>query len=410
MIPKPNDTGSLRPQELEAIYAISNVVAEAVDIDTALDTIVGLARPVFIFDNAVLYQKGEENGTLEATFARAIGRGRSSEADLAWGEVAAKEAIDTAQNYLNEPKIQEGTDRLDQRFYLGLPMMVGGKVIGALVFIRFGGPPFTDDQINLATFIAEHVSQLLRHQQLVERIASLEAERRLAKLQDEFIATMSHEINTPIGFIKGYTTTLLRDDTQWDPDTTREFLTIIDDETDRLSELIDNLLDSSRLQAGTLRFVLLPIDLRSLIDEILHRVRTRYTNLDILVHIDPSDLKIQADAQRLAQVIDNLLSNAVKYAPRSTIIISISANDEWVTISIEDNGPGIPAEHLDHLFERFYRVPERSAGVRGSGLGLYICDHIVRSHGGKMDVKSTVGEGTTFYIHLPIKHNQEPET
>ena len=153
MIPKPNDTGSLRPQELEAIYAISNVVAEAVDIDTALDTIVGLARPVFIFDNAVLYQKGEENGTLEATFARAIGRGRSSEADLAWGEVAAKEAIDTAQNYLNEPKIQEGTDRLDQRFYLGLPMMVGGKVIGALVFIRFGGPPFTDDQINLATFL-----------------------------------------------------------------------------------------------------------------------------------------------------------------------------------------------------------------------------------------------------------------
>jgi signal transduction histidine kinase len=236
---------------------------------------------------------------------------------------------------------------------------------------------------------------------LVERIASLEAERRLAQLQDDFIAAVSHDLNTPLGFIKGYTTTLLREDTDWDSQTSREFLMIIDDESDRLSELIDNLLDSSRLQTGTLRMDFHSIDMSALIEDILTRVRTRYNNLDILVHVDPVELKIKADPKRIAQVMDNLIGNAAKYAPQSTMIISIGAEGDRVHISVKDNGPGISEEHLEHLFERFYRVPERSAGVRGSGLGLFICDQIVRAHNGEITVDSKVGEGTTFNVYIP---------
>jgi K+-sensing histidine kinase KdpD len=246
-------TQGLRPQELEAVYAISKAVAEAVDLDTALEVIMRLARPVFIFDNMVLYLQKQEAG-LEPAYARVIGRGQSAEAELAWGEVCASEAFQTQHTAIYH-EILDGwqNDRLCWRDFLGLPTYTKEGIQGALVFGRFGGPPYAPDQIHLAEFITAHVAQLLEHQQLVQRIASLEAERRLQRLQEDFIATVSHELNTPLGFIKGYATTLLREDTTWDEATRREFLMIIDEEADRLRELIDNLLDSSRLQAGTMR-------------------------------------------------------------------------------------------------------------------------------------------------------------
>ena len=206
-----SDAGSLAPQELEAVYAISKVVAESIDVDDALDQIVKLTRTVFIFDNAVLYLQSEDENNLEPTFARAIGRGRSSEADVAWGEAAAKEVFTSGEIYLQQPeRIDPNEKRINQAFFFGLPMLVGGKIIGALIYIRFGGPEYTETQIHLAEFIVAHISQLFEHQRLVNHIANLEAERRLAILQEDFIASVSHELNTPLGFIKGYTTTLLR--------------------------------------------------------------------------------------------------------------------------------------------------------------------------------------------------------
>ena len=148
----------------------------------------------------------------------------------------------------------------------------------------FGGPAFTKQQINLAQFITTHVSQLFEQQRLGERIADLEAERRLARLQDDFIAMVSHELKTPLGFIKGYTTTLLRTDTKWDHETRQDFLEIIDDEADRLSELISNLLDSYRLKSGSAEFKLVPVPLAAFFKNILDRLRKKDINLDIAVY------------------------------------------------------------------------------------------------------------------------------
>ncbi len=271
---------TLRPEELDAVYAISRAVARSIDLDTTLDEIIHLARPVFIFDNMVLYlQRGEEG--LDPTFARAIGRGRSQEADLAWGETTAHEALRTRQVATLIEKMDDfEIDRTRLRYSLGLPLSWGaGDAMGALVFIRFGGPSFKADQIRLAEFIAVHVAQLLGHTNLVQRVASLEAERRLNQLQEDFIATVSHELLTPLGFIKGYATTLLRDDINWDDNTRREFLAIIDDEADRLRELIENLMDSSRLQAGTLRMSFQPIRLDTFLKDMVLRAGSisRYT-------------------------------------------------------------------------------------------------------------------------------------
>jgi len=292
-------------------------------------------------------------------------------------------------------------NRFSLRYFLGLPLSMADRVMGALVFGRFGGPPYTADQIYLAEFIAAHVAQLLGHQQLVERIASLEAERRLERLQQDFIATISHELNTPLGFIKGYATTLLRDDITWDEVTRREFLTIIDEEADRLRELIDNLLDSSRLQSGTLHMHFQPVRLDSLLRDISLRAHSRNDSLQIGLDIKQSNIRCQADPTRIAQVMENLLSNAAKYAPGSLVNITLEVLSENVHIAVVDHGPGIAPEHIDHIFKRFYRVPEQAASVRGTGLGLYICRQIIRAHGGQITVESRLGEGTTFHIYLP---------
>jgi signal transduction histidine kinase len=208
---------------------------------------------------------------------------------------------------------------------------------------------------------------------------------------------------TPLGFIKGYATTLLRDDTSWDNNTREEFLTIIDEEADRLHELIDNLMDSSRLQAGTLRMSFQPVRLDTFLRDISLRAQTHDGSKIIKLDIQSPKLKIPADPTRLAQVFDNLLTNAAKYAPGSLITISLHHNDTLAIIDVCDEGPGIEEEHLKQIFKRFYRAPTNNTTVRGTGLGLYICRQIIRAHGGDIEAESQLGEGTTFHIYLPLE-------
>jgi signal transduction histidine kinase len=400
---------SLRPQELEAVYAISRAVARAVDIDTAMDEIMRMARPVFIFDNMVLYLQKDKDA-FDPSYARAIGRGRSYEAELAWGEATASEALQTEQVVIRMEEIDNPPeDRTRLRFSLGLPLHLWADARGALVFIRFGGPAFKPDQIHLAEFIAAHVAQLIGHDRLVQQVANLEAERKLDRLQEDFIATISHELLTPLGFIKGYATTLLREDTSWDDVVRREFLTIIDEEADRLRELIDNLMDSSRLQSGTLRMVFQPTRLDAFLREIVARASSRNDTMSIQLEIKAPELQIPIDPARLAQVFDNLIINATKYAPGAPIKITLKKNGTQAHIAVQDFGPGIAPAHLEQLFKRFYRVPTNDTTVRGTGLGLFICRQIVRAHGGEIKAESTEGKGTTFHIYLPKERTQVEE-
>jgi signal transduction histidine kinase len=388
--------------ELNAVYSIARIVAETFDTEAGLEAVFRLARTIFIFDVAALYLQNQETGVLEPAYARALGRGRSQEAEVAWGEPAATEAFragETVLRHEDQGPTVSGRERL--RDFLGLPMMVGGRCVGGLVFGRFGGPAYPPEQIRLAEFVAYHVGQLLENRRMASRIASLEAQRELAKMQDEFISTVSHELRTPLGFIKGYVTTLLRDDQKWDDATRNEFLRIVDDEADRLRELIDNLLDSSRLESGRLGMTCESTRLVSVIRDTAMRVRSLHPELDLTLET-PDELPIvQVDATRIAQVLDNLLSNAVKYAPGAPVTIRASAEPDCIRIEVSDRGPGIPPEHLGRLFERFFRVPARSGGVRGTGLGLHICRKIVEAHGGQISAESRVDEGTTFSFTIP---------
>jgi signal transduction histidine kinase len=387
--------------ELNAVYAIARIVAETFDTEAGLDAVFRLARTIFIFDTVALYIQDEESRILEPTYASALGRGRSREAELTWGEPAAIEAFRLGETILRQedagPTV---TDRDRRRDYLGLPLLVGGRTVGSLVFGRFGGPSYPSEHIRLAEFVAWHVGQLLENRRLSRRVASLEAQRELARMQDEFISTISHELRTPLGFIKGYVTTLMREDTEWDPEKRVEFLQIIDDEADRLTELIDNLLDSSRLETGILSMTIEPTKIAPVVRDSINRIQGVHQEMKITSELNP-DLPIVAiDSTRIAQVLNNMLSNAYKYAPGSDVIIRCQPQENMILVEVKDNGPGIPSDHLAHLFERFYRVPSNST-ARGTGLGLYISRKIIEAHGGEIGVMSELGVGTQFYFTIP---------
>jgi signal transduction histidine kinase len=389
--------------ELNAVYAIARVVAETFDTETGLDTVFRLSRTIVIFDVVSLFLEDEEGGQLEPSYALALGRGRDREAELAWGEEAAVDAFRTGQTVLRQEDVGpaiEGRER--RRDYLGLPMMVGGRCVGGLVFGRFGGPVFPPEHIRLAEFIAWHVGQLLENRRMARRIASLEAQRELARMQDEFVSTVSHELRTPLGFIKGYTTTLLRRDAEWDAATRVEFLSIIDEEADRLRELIDNLLDSSRLESGAIGMTREPTRIAPLLRGVTERAQAAYPEMALRLEAAEGLPILEIDTTRIAQVLDNLLSNAAKYAPGAPVELRARRQGEAVVLEVEDRGPGIAPEHASQMFQRFYRVPDTQRTVRGTGLGLYICRKIVESHGGQIGVDSQPGRGTRFFFTLPL--------
>ncbi|MBN1669066.1 MAG: GAF domain-containing protein [Anaerolineales bacterium] len=399
---------SLQIDDLRALFEISRVILQPIDIAKAFKQIVRLARPVFIFDNAVLYQIKADGG-LEPTDARAVGRGRSVEADMAWGEAIASEVIKSGQVILRSEQVgdRQGDrmrDRLADQRFLGLPLLVDHDLAGALIFVRFGGPDYDRKQIHLANLIAEQLTRLLERQLLIDRVADLEAERRLARLQQDFVATVTHDLRSPLGFIKGYATSLLRRDVEWDVETRREFLSIIDDEADRLTALIDNLLDSSRLQSGALRMDFQPVRLDTILRDLVARLQAvEFPNLVTLeLEPQPYGKEVLADPVRLVQVFDNVLSNVAKYAPGSALVISLRWRPQRVEIVFHDFGPGIPGEHLENIFERFYRLPSHSSTVQGTGLGLFICKQIILAHQGEIYATSEVGCGTQIHIHLEV--------
>jgi len=385
---------------IQTLYSMFRLVSEQTDWRVALDSMLATLRGDFVYDNVAIYLRDDQGGE-EVAYARAVGRGKDAEADAAWGEEIAARVLSGGEVILNQPSSDASElNRITQPYLLGLPLVIGGKLQGALVFVRFGGPAYDQVHLQLASLIAGWTAALMAHRALQEARAELESVQRQMRLQDDFVSTISHELRTPLGFIKGYSTSLLRSDTTWDEATQREFLTIIDEETDRLTTLIENMLESARLQSRTMQFKFQLLRLDALIRDVVARVRTRRPELQVELNFDVVP-PILGDGVRLSQVFENLFSNAIKYAPASPISISMWAGENLLTVAFRDHGPGIPEEYLPFIFERFYRVPgERT--TTGTGLGLYICKQIILAHRGKIWAESVLDEGTTFFIQLPI--------
>jgi len=393
---------------VKALYEFSEIISQTDDVSGVFPPLVELARKLLVFDNIVIYL--EDNGELRPIFAKSVGRGRSKEADIAWGDdfvekVYSEGQLSVYQDVVKGPE----EDRLKTPYYIGAPLRHGKNIVGVLTMIRFGGPEYSEDDRRAFTYITDHIGQLLERDVLVSTIEQIEGSQRMWEMQENFVATVSHDLRTPLGFIKGYTTTLLREDTNWDVPTYREFLGIIDDEADRLQELIDNLLDSSRLESGTLQMNLQTVRLDVVLRDMIQRSQLREIDVNLELEIVSQGVVVRADPMRLGQVFDNLINNASKYAPGSTVTIRLETEDDAALIKVIDNGPGMDPVHLERIFQRFYRVPDTRMTARGSGLGLYICRKIINAHQGTIRAESELGKGTTFIITIPTTTEDVPD-
>jgi two-component system sensor histidine kinase KdpD len=243
----------------------------------------------------------------------------------------------------------------------------------------------------------------------VEEESRHEAERANA-IKTEFLAMISHELRTPLTSIIGFTTTLLAEDVTWEPDEQRDFIQTIQQEGHRLQELIDQLLDLSRLEAGMLPISLAPNSLQEILEDALPQLRSLTSGHTLTMHLTADLPPVSADARRIAQVLVNLVRNAAAYAPQGTeISISASVRGNFVQINVSDQGPGIPPADHKRVFKAFQRgVNEENSLVKGAGLGLAICKGLVEAHGGRIWIRKKSTPGATISFTIPIVPLPDP--
>lgn len=232
-------------------------------------------------------------------------------------------------------------------------------------------------------------------------------QKKLEGVRKDFVANVSHELRTPLTMIKGYVETLVDGHRDMPLADRERFLTTIQRHTDRLNSLLDDLLALSRLESINPGLRRESSDLSHLVAGLIDDFRGRPSAVDhhLDFSIDPAIGRLLIDPLKITQVFENLIENALKYTPKgSHIEISARLREHEVEASVRDNGPGIPAEDLPHIFERFYRVEKgRSREKGGTGLGLSIVKHIVQLHGGRVWVESTLGQGTAFFFSIPVR-------
>lgn len=226
--------------------------------------------------------------------------------------------------------------------------------------------------------------------------------RQADELKSTFVSIISHELKTPVALIKGYVSTLRREDAQWDPEIVQDSLEVIEEEADRLAGLIENLLDASRLQSGSLPIKRSDVSLPEITERMCKRMQTQTSQHTIVADFPPDFPIILADETRIEQVLSNLIGNAIKYAPEGEIRVTGQVRPGGVIVCVRDEGPGISPEDIPHVFDRFYRAPNMARMTKGAGLGLYLTRAIIEAHGGRIWIDTAPAHGAQVCFSLPL--------
>jgi PAS domain S-box-containing protein len=310
---------------------------------------------------------------------------------------------------LTEPGLPEQAREIlvqfgGRRFAL-FPLNASGELYGLLVF-HFDSPESVGaDDVRHVEGLVDQAAVAIRNIRLFEAEALARHEAEHAnEMRLRFLAMISHELRTPLTSIKGFITTLLANDVTWDAQSQREFLSIANQESDKLTDMIDQLLDLSRLEAGMLNIHPVPLTINGIVVKALQQLQG--ITIGHLLKIDVPDMlpMVNADPQRIAQVLTNLAGNAAKYSPASTLItVSAFLAGNFVQVNVSDQGPGIAIEDRVHIFEPFHRGHSIPVGqTKGSGLGLAVCKGLIEVHGGHIWIQDPDSPGTTVSFTLPL--------
>ena len=292
---------------------------------------------------------------------------------------------------------------LGLRSELVSPLLLGARPIGMLTLAREQPDAFSEDEIELVALLGRLVATA------VQNIRAYEAEHRrveelarLSALRADFVSLVSHELRSPMAAVIGAARTLQERWRMLAADQRESFLALIADETSRLAGLVGDVLDTSRLEAGTFSYRFEDVDLDRLVADAVEAAVLAQQDVRVVASKSGTLPSIRGDAARLRQVLGNLIDNAVKYSPEDgEVRVAAAASDGRVRISVRDDGPGIPHEQQARIFEKFERADVPGASKPGTGLGLFIARSIAEAHGGSLDVDSAPREGATFVLTLP---------
>jgi signal transduction histidine kinase len=299
---------------------------------------------------------------------------------------------------------EEALLELGLRSRLAAPLLLGARPIGMLSIQRFEVDAFSPDEIELSSLLGRLVATAVQNIRSYEaERATVEELRRLSALRADFVSLVSHELRSPMAAVVGAARTLQERWRELTPAHRQSFLELIGSETSRLAELIADVLDTSRIEAGTFSYTFSDVDLARLVEESVAAATLGQDDVRVRAEVRRPLPSVRGDRERLRQVLSNLIDNAVKYSSAGgEVEVAAAAEDGAVVVSVSDHGPGIPREHQKLIFEKFGRGGVAGKAKPGTGLGLFIARSIAEAHGGSIDVRSTPRQGATFTLSLPL--------
>ncbi len=404
-----------KTKELSSLLSVSEILTSTFDLPRLLDAVVAKAVEVIPgADGSVLLLQDASQGSVVLQcvigldekslnqFTFTPGGEHSSGSILEPTDDGQKDIVNEAVTAL----LQSHALRSRAQSSIHAEVFHKNRHTGSLIMVNFKDTQaFSESDHRLLQAIADYIALAIERTQLTKEAEEVRALQEADRLRSQFISSVSHELRTPLTLIKGYSTSLLRQDVSWGKKAQQEFLQIIDDKTDELRDLIDKLLQSAKLEAGALKLekepLLLPRLAQKVIEELAPRTRKHKFSLDFA----PSFPVVEADVRCMEQVLRNLAENAVKYSPAGgKVVIAGEVKDGKALVSVSDEGVGIPPEHQDKVFGRFHRVDSPlTRSTAGSGLGLSITKGHVEAHGGEVWLESAVRKGSKFYFSLPIE-------
>ena len=401
------DTLGRRVDVLEAANRCARALGSSLEVDEAFNAFIREVRGLVPFDRiAVVLVEGERLQVLATA-------GKGTDEVFPAGSVrpltgSIYEAVAAGQTVyrrdIRDRQYPEEAELLDLglRSRLTAPLLVGSHPIGLVSFSRSEADAFSAEEVELVSLIGRLAATA------VQNIRAYDAERhtveelrRLSALRADFVSLVSHELRSPMAAVIGSARTLQQRWRELTPEQRESFLALIADETNRLASLIGDVLDTSRIDAGTFSYAFDDVDISEIVEESVASAMVGQDEVRVLASVHQPLPRVRGDRERLRQVFANLIDNATKYSSAGqTVDVSAEGVDSRVLVTVRDTGPGIPREEQRLIFEKFGRA--RGGNARpGTGLGLFIARSIVEAHGGTLDVHSLPGQGSTFSVSLP---------
>ncbi len=397
-----------RSDVLEAANRVARALASSLELDAAFGAFIRELRGLAPFERAAIVLVDGDTATTMATAGRGANEifppgnagplAGSVLEQVLEGRIVVRRDLEAREFPEDELLLELGL-----RSELLAPLQLGARTIGMLGISRATPDAFSDDEVELVALLGRLVATA------VQNIRAYEAERRrvdelarLSALRADFVSLVSHELRSPMAAVIGASRTLQERWRLLSAEQRESFLALITDETTRLAALVADVLDTSRLEAGTFSYRFENVDLAEVVLDAVESAMLMQHEVAVVAAVAGALPTIRGDRARLRQVLGNLVDNAVKYSPEGgEVEVRAFAADGGVRVSVRDAGPGIPREHQARIFEKFGRVDIPGSSKPGTGLGLFIARSIAEAHGGTLEVSSLPREGATFVLTLP---------